>query len=140
MNTSGDASQGIESDFGVLKAIEEYAEGVKFDSGKASLSLLDPKAMVEIARVMSVGASKYGRHNWRKGIAQSRLIDALLRHVFAYMGGEDLDPETGLSHIAHAAANCMMLLGLEGVDGLDDRLTPTAPKPSQGLTKAQPIQ
>ena len=37
---------------------------------------------------------------------------AALRHLAAYCGGEELDPESGLPHIGHCAASLAMLWGL----------------------------
>lgn len=96
-------------------------EGVKFDSDKPRYDLIDPYAIDQLARVLTFGAKKYEAHNWRKGITKTRLIAAALRHTFAYLRGEDCDPETGLSHMAHAMCCCMFLLGLEHRVDLDDR-------------------
>jgi hypothetical protein len=100
---------------------DHLAMGVKDDNGKPRMDLLDPVALHELAKVLTFGAGKYAAHNWRKGIKQSRLIAALLRHVFAHLGGEDKDPESGLRHIAHAMCCCMFLLGLAEREDLDDR-------------------
>ena len=96
-------------------------EGVKHDQDKPRMALIDPTAMTELAKVLTFGAQKYAAHNWRKGLHKSRLLGAALRHLFAYLGGEDKDPETGLSHAAHAMCCCMFLLGLEHRPELDDR-------------------
>lgn len=58
---------------------------------------------------MRHGADKYGAHNWRAGIKLSRLIGATLRHLLAFMRGEDFDSETGMSHLLHASC-CLMML------------------------------
>lgn len=97
------------------------SEGVKFDGEKPRMDLLDPYSMEQLSLVLTFGANKYAAHNWRKGIAKSRLLAAALRHLFAYLKGEDKDPESGLSHVAHAMCCCMFLLGLEHRNELDDR-------------------
>lgn len=84
--------------------------GVKFDTDKPRMDLIDPYAMEELAKVLTFGAKKYAPNNWRKGITLSRLFAAVLRHIFAMMRGEDLDPETGLSHAAHAMCCCMFIV------------------------------
>mgnify|MGYP000078234772 CR=1 FL=1 len=100
----------------------QFEQGTKFDSGKPLLDLLDPYALEELAKVLTFGAGKYAPHNWRKGIAISRLTASLLRHIFAFMRGQNTDPETGLSHIAHAMCNCMFILWtMEYKPGFDDR-------------------
>lgn len=96
-------------------------QGVKFDADKPRMDLLDAYAIEELAKVLAFGAKKYDAHNWRKGITKGRLIAAALRHLFAYLRGENVDPETGLSHVAHAMCCCMFLLGLEHRPELDDR-------------------
>lgn len=82
----------------------------KFDTDKVRMDLLSPIALAEIAKAFTVGEKKYGEHNWRSGFKWSRLLGALLRHTIAFMGGEDKDPETGLSHMAHAGATVMFIL------------------------------
>lgn len=102
--------------------VSEKAKGLKFDDGKAPLDLLSPKAMTEVAKVMAFGAKKYDKHNWRNGLAWSRLVGAALRHIEAFNDGQDKDPETGLSHIAHASCCLMFLLEYEQTHPeLDDR-------------------
>lgn len=102
--------------------------GVKYDSGKPRMDLLSPEWLLEVARVLTFGADKYGPHNWRGGIAYSRLIGAALRHISAINQGEDHDPESKLLHAAHASC-CMMMLTafqLSGDNSLDDRYKPQA--------------
>lgn len=100
--------------------------GVKFDNEKPDMSLLSSIAIVKVAEVMSYGKRKYSAHNWRNGLAYSRLLGAALRHVFAYLGGETKDPETGLSHLAHAVCClCMVLEFEETRPDLDDRYKQT---------------
>jgi len=81
----------------------------KFDSEKIRLDLVDPLAIEGLASVLTFGAKKYAAHNWRQGISNSRLIAALLRHLFALMRGEEIDPESGLPHIDHVGC-CWMFL------------------------------
>jgi len=105
-------------------------QGRKDDSGKVPLQLIPGAALLEIGLVLRHGASKYGASNWRAGLAYTRLIGAILRHVVAFNEGENLDPETGISHIAHAACEAMFLLQFikdERVD-LDDRFSATLKK------------
>lgn len=89
------------------------SNGVKHDNEKPMMALLSPFALEQIAQVMTFGAKKYSADNWRGGFKYSRLISAVLRHITAYMRGEAKDPETGLSHLAHASCGLMMLLEFE---------------------------
>ena len=96
--------------------------GTKHDSNKNRLELLPFEALEDIAEVLTFGAQKYDAHNWRKGFAWSRLLGAALRHLFAWARGEDKDPESGLSHLAHAGC-CILFLITHQAEGLgkDDR-------------------
>lgn len=88
-------------------------EGAKLDTGKVGLDLLPPEPLIQIARVLDFGAKKYASYNWAKGIKYSRVYSAALRHLFAWWKGEDVDPETGLSHLAHAGCCVLFLLQYE---------------------------
>lgn len=96
--------------------------GLKYDSDKPRMELLSHHFIEGISTVLGFGAKKYGEHNWRKGISQSRLIGASLRHTFAFLRGEDKDPESGLSHLYHAGC-CLMFAAetLHTRPDLDDR-------------------
>jgi hypothetical protein len=96
--------------------------GTKFDAGKAPWALVPFDATTEVVKVLGAGSAKYGGRNWEKGMDFSRPFSATMRHLTAWWQGEDHDPETGLSHLAHAACNTLFLLAysLRGV-GRDDR-------------------
>lgn len=107
-----------------LKALiyAETQKGTKFDDGKPPMDLLPHYPLVEIAKILGHGAEKYGPHNWRAGIKFSRLTAAAERHMGAFKDGEDLDPDSGLSHVAHAACNLLFLLEhLRNRPDMDDR-------------------
>jgi hypothetical protein len=98
---------------------------LKFDQDKLPLHLLSTEAMNQTAAVLAFGADKYAEHNWRKGFAWSRPLSAAMRHITAFNAGEDKDPESGLSHLAHAACCIMFLLEFEKTQKeLDDRYKP----------------
>ena len=84
--------------------------GLKLDKGKTRYELLSPYALEQIAQVLTYGAKKYAPRNWEKGIAWGRVFGALMRHMWAWWRGENLDKETGLSHLAHAGCCLMFLL------------------------------
>ena len=98
---------------------------LKFDQDKLPLHLLSTEAMNQTAAVLKFGAIKYAEHNWRKGFTWSRPLSAAMRHLTAFNNGEDTDPESGLSHLAHAACCIMFLLEFEKTHKeLDDRYKP----------------
>ena len=88
----------------------ELVEGTKYDANKPRMDLLPTNPLVDIAKVLTHGASKYQPHNWRKGIAYSRVYAALQRHLSAWNNGQDLDPESKENHLAHAGCCLMFLL------------------------------
>lgn len=102
ITTSGDLSMTEET-----KCVNE---GTKHDGGKIPVELLPTQALEEIAKVLDFGQRKYDRFNWAKGFKWSRLIGAAMRHLFAWQRGEDLDPESGLSHLAHLGCCVLFLL------------------------------
>ena len=88
------------------------AGGTKHDQAKPRMDLLDTYALTQLTLVLGFGAKKYADDNWRSGIASRRLLAATLRHVLAYMDGQDLDEESNLSHLAHAMCNLMFAINL----------------------------
>lgn len=97
-------------------------EGVKFDTDKIRMELVPPEAIEGLSRVLTFGAKKYGDRNWENGMKWSRVFGALLRHLFAWWGGQKNDPETGFSHLDHAMANVAFLMTYElRKKGEDDR-------------------
>lgn len=104
---------------------KQFGTALKFDQDKLPLHLLSTEAMNQTAAVLKFGAQKYAEHNWRAGFAWSRPLAAAMRHITAFNAGEDKDPESGLSHLAHAACCIMFLLEFEKTHReLDDRYKP----------------
>lgn len=102
-------------EFQPFTSIEDaQQEGRKFDAGKVIMGAIPPDAELAVARVLTFGAEKYARDNWRKvpdmGV---RYMDAALRHLNSYRRGELVDAESGESHLAHAACCIMFLLQIK---------------------------
>lgn len=96
--------------------------GRKNDDGKPPMSLISSELLEGVARVLAFGAEKYEPWNWAKGMGWSRPYSAAMRHLLAWNRGENVDPETGLSHLAHASTNLMFLLTYQARQiGTDDR-------------------
>jgi hypothetical protein len=119
--------------------VAALSQGVKFDQNKPRMDLIPPEVFEEMGKVLAFGSEKYEARNWEKGMAWGRCHAAALRHLVAWSRGEDLDPETGLPHLAHAATNIAFLLAYQqrGMrDGFDDRaphftkLSPPASRPT----------
>jgi hypothetical protein len=91
----------------------------KFDERKLDYSLVPWQAVEEVVRVLEFGKTKYNEPgygpetwNWTKGsgLNRWRVLNAVFRHVTAYARGEELDPESGLSHLAHACCGLWFLI------------------------------
>lgn len=85
--------------------------------------MIPPEGMRAVARVQAYGHRKYSDfNNYRRGLEASRLASCIMRHVLAWMDGEDLDPESGESHLAHAATRAMFALqNIKDGTLIDDR-------------------
>ena len=93
------------------------AEGKK----KTPLELLPPEFNKQVAQALAVGADKYGPWNWRKnGVSVSTYIGAMRRHLDSWMDGNDLDKESKVSHLAHIAATCAVLIDAAQAGKLKD--------------------
>jgi hypothetical protein len=105
------------------RVIPAETSGTKFDGGKAPWHLLAWDAILLVVLVLKFGAAKYAERNWEKGISFSRCFAAAQRHMTAWWLREDLDPETGLNHLAHAICELMFALAfvVRGRTDLDDR-------------------
>lgn len=87
----------------------ERGTGKRFNNGKTMHHLTPAFAQDEYAKVLTVGAEKYGEHNWQKGMSWSKVISSLKRHLNAFESGEDYDPETGCLHTAHIMCNAAFI-------------------------------
>lgn len=103
-------------------AAQGSAQGRKDDGGKARIDLIAPEFLTGTAAVLAFGANKYGARNWEAGMSWGRCFAALMRHLWAWWGGQKADDETGLPHLWHAACCLMFLMAYEarGI-GADDR-------------------
>jgi len=84
-------------------------EGLRFNTGKVRFDLAPAFAQEQYAKVLTKGAEKYAERNWEKGMAWSKVLASLERHLQAIKKGEDFDPETGLLHSAHVMCNAAFL-------------------------------
>ena len=80
-------------------------------SKKSPMEYLVFSILEQDAKCHKHGADKYGKLNWRNtNIKASVYVGAIMRHFMAWEGGEDLDPDSGLSHLAHIRACCAVIL------------------------------
>ena len=82
------------------------AVGIK----KAPASTVSALVIQELGVAMLEGGRKYGRHNYRvSGVRASVYYDAARRHLDAWFEGQDIDPDSGLSHVTKAIASLVVL-------------------------------
>jgi hypothetical protein len=95
---------------------------------KPQLHLVPRSLIIRVAQAMADGARKYGPFNWRtKGVRASIYVDAAERHLGQWFDGEECAKDSGVPHLAHAAACIGILIDAEATGNLvDDRPTPGA--------------
>jgi hypothetical protein len=77
---------------------------VKKSENKPELGLVYKSTLEAIARVRRFGIDKHGNsEDWRT-TPECMHHDAMLRHLFAYIEGEEFDAQSGLPHLAHLLA------------------------------------
>lgn len=82
------------------------AVGIK----KIPFSTISAPVLAEVGIAMLEGARKYGRHNYRiASVRYSVYYDASMRHLTAAWEGQDIDPDSGLSHVTKAIASLVVL-------------------------------
>lgn len=97
-------------------------KGERENEGKLKWSLVHKPSLEPMVQVLEFGSRKYSAHNWKQGLSITEILESLQRHVFAYESGEDIDPESGLSHIGHIQCNAMFLAYMAKFrPDLDDR-------------------
>jgi hypothetical protein len=101
------------------------AVGIK----KVAFSTVPQTVIAEVAVGMTEGARKYGRHNWRAAEARASVyFDATLRHLYKWYEGEDIDPDSGLSHITKAITSLVVLRDAMINDKWNDDRPPKIPE------------
>lgn len=95
--------------------------GLRFNTGKLQWGLIDFRALESTVRVLEFGAKKYTADNWKKGLSKKEILESMLRHIFALLRGEEIDPESGLPHIGHIGCNQMFYAYFTQVDSTNAR-------------------
>lgn len=108
-------------------AVTRPVTGLRANTGKPELSMMleAAKAVEGLSRVLMYGRDKYSRGNWLGGLGHMSIVDCLMRHLTAYVSGENLDEESGLPHVDHVLANALFLSQMTKTrHDLDDRVPP----------------
>jgi hypothetical protein len=88
---------------------DKKEQALRYNQGKLQWSLVDFKSLEGLVNVLEYGANKYAPNNWKKGMPVTQVSESLMRHLFAYLQGEDVDPESGCRHLSHVMCNVMFL-------------------------------
>ncbi|GAN79829.1 hypothetical protein Aam_030_062 [Acidocella aminolytica 101 = DSM 11237] len=96
--------------------------GLRYDDEKPRYDLIPPDALHALAVHYTISLKKYPERNWERGMAWGKCFASLMRHAWAWMRGEDFDPETGSHHMIAAAWNALAIATyhMRGI-GNDDR-------------------
>lgn len=109
-------------------------------AAKPQLQLIPPVFEVELSKVMQLGAAKYGPWNWRQNEVEiMTYLGAMKRHIAQLLDGEDIDPESGASHLAHVAAGCAIILDATKHGTLVDNRPPAAGKRCFACERVKPL-
>ena len=104
--------------------MDAHSQAFKADAGKPNPLLLEtgcPRALLAVTRVLDFGALKYEPNSWQK-VEMKRFNAAARRHRIARDLGEERDPESGLLHLAHEAANILFQLETKCVENSEDHI------------------
>ena len=97
---------------------------------KAPIGVVPPSLLPFVAPAMAVGAEKYGPFNWREQPVQAMTYaEAAMRHILAWIDGQDAAEDTGISHIAHAIAGLAILADAFAAGNLLDNRPVPGPTP-----------
>lgn len=107
----------------------------KFDKDKTVFGLIPPLAEQDVADVFTFGSKKYGKWNYLKGHESLALYSAVRRHLHSYFIGDFIDSESGLPHLAHAAATILMLLEQHHIQSVMDNRPYTETKGEMRVDK-----
>jgi hypothetical protein len=93
---------------------------------KIPVHFVPPVSILYEALAFAEGARLYGSYNWRMTKVEVMThIGACLRHLYAYLDGEDIDPTSGVHHLGHAKSRLGILADcIEAGNLIDDRPCP----------------
>lgn len=95
---------------------------------KVPLALVPSSALYYMGLAFKEGARKYGPYNWReKAVESMTYVNATLRHLYAWIDGEEIDPESGKPHLGLAMASLAIIVDSKETGSLID----TRPKPGR---------
>lgn len=131
--------QGVVTVGGVISGAAAPQKALTYDDGKAPLATLPWAGIDSMANVQAYGHKKYGDfYNYRKGMEISRNLSCAIRHIRDFMDGQDLDAESGESHLGHAMTRLAFVLqNIKDGTVIDDRFSRRAPQGALNTTNSQ---
>lgn len=99
-----------------------------FGDTKVPLAYVPATSIIYEAMALEEGARKYGPFNWRQNSVEAMCYaHAGLRHLFAWIDGEDIDPESGKPHLGLAKACLGIIIDSTEIGNLIDNRPPACP-------------
>lgn len=121
--------QGLGSE--MCEGADNLNQKQKYGDLKAPLCLVPWSAIIYLAIAFKEGARKYGSFNWRtKKVESMTYVSATMRHIAAWVDGEEDDSESGNPHLAHALACLAVLVDAQESGNLVDNRPPPGPAPA----------
>lgn len=103
-----------------------------FADKKLGVQWVPPALIISAARAFTEGRMKYGPFKWREARSEAMTyVGAIMRHLLAYIDGEDIDPEspTGKRHLDGIVASLGILLDVTDMGLLVDNRPKKGPAP-----------
>lgn len=101
----------------------EPPQSVRHNTGKVQLREIDPSFVLGLGQVLTASRERYDEGNWMKETKLSTPYESCMRHLMKFWNGDELDDDTKLDHLLHAATNIMFLYYHKSSGkGIDDRL------------------
>ena len=91
----------------VPELLEEGDRALRYNEGKPKWSYVHYDSLIPMIRVLEYGALKYAPFNWKKPMPLDEILESMQRHLAALMDGEEVDEESGISHMGHIMCNAM---------------------------------
>lgn len=97
---------------------------------KASIEFVPVALLEACSEALAEGRVKYGTAKWRETDTEAMTyVGGILRHLYAWIDGEDIDPDSsiGKRHLAGAAASLAILLDVIAMGTVIDNRPPKGP-------------
>jgi hypothetical protein len=103
-----------------------FASGAKRAKDEARFDLIPRSGLTRLAARYTMGARKYGEHNWQKGLADPEYVAQFKAHMAAHMMNffeEGCEKDDNLAAIAWGAMALMEVEERHGHSGVRSRLS-----------------